>query len=664
MLWLVGSAYGAVTNTTTGASYATISAAVADAVGGDTLEIGTGTYTEQVVVDRDLTLLADPATTLVGPVGVTDVLVVQAGASLTVHDLVVLASLNDTNQRPLHVEFGAGDVTLEGCGLVGLGPMDPGTEGGAVLAETFGSLTLRDTTLSAAAASQGAALSATSTDVARPPVVLDHVTVEVPALVSNLEAVYGDHVALTVTDSSFGPLIGPAAYTWDSDLTVLRSAFCGVEAIAVWGESMGTAVVENNVFSGAVELMQLYASDGDWVIRNNAFLETSGMGSEAVSSAEIQNNVFVSGPYGLGAINNTYVHATYNWFHDVDDDIPFSHPDPSNQQDAADPRFVDYTPDGDCANDDLWLQPVVSPLIDAGDPAILDPDGSISDIGPFGGPEADPAAHADNDGDGATLLHDCDDGDATIGAATTFYQDCDGDGEGDPLVHTLSCAAQPDAPPACGAWVTVGTDCDDANPAIYAGADETCARGDSNCDGDPDLGAIDAYTYFVDGDGDGYGGVAGADCKGVPDDGVAVGGDCDDADPLAYPGASDACDGVDQDCDGLDGTDGLRPTWYADGDGDGYGDPLAAQQSCDPGPGWVSDDEDCDDSDGGVYPGRPEVCDAVDQDCNGSVDDGLDCAEDANTPKDPGGCGCAVSPTRSWGLALLLAAATARRRRP
>jgi hypothetical protein len=90
----------------------------------------------------------------------------------------------------------------------------------------------------------------------------------------------------------------------------------------------------------------------------------------------------------------------------------------------------------------------------------------------------------------------------------------------------------------------------------------------------------------------------------VDQDGVdasEVGGvDCDDGDPLSYPGAPDATgDGVDQDCDGLDGVDADRDGYASVGSG---------------GP-------DCDDADAAVHPGATETWyDAVDQDCDGACD--------------------------------------------
>ncbi len=73
--------------------------------------------------------------------------------------------------------------------------------------------------------------------------------------------------------------------------------------------------------------------------------------------------------------------------------------DGSGSQDV-DPDFVHYTDDGKAEGDDLHLRPD-SPLVDAGDPnGPRDPDGSVADLGAFGGPNADFSYYDDADNDG------------------------------------------------------------------------------------------------------------------------------------------------------------------------------------------------------------------------------------------------------------------------
>ena len=81
--------------------------------------------------------------------------------------------------------------------------------------------------------------------------------------------------------------------------------------------------------------------------------------------------------------------------------------------------------------------------------------------------------------------------------------------------------------------------------------------------------------------------------------------------------------GVDDDCDGTSGvgtTD--APTWYADGDGDGHGDADLSVAACSVPDGYVADATDCDDARADVFPGAVEVCNGIDDDCDGTTDTG------------------------------------------
>jgi hypothetical protein len=63
-------------------------------------------------------------------------------------------------------------------------------------------------------------------------------------------------------------------------------------------------------------------------------------------------------------------------------------------------------------------------------------------------------------------------------------------------------------------------------------------------------------------------------------------------------------------------------TWYQDSDGDGYGNSAVAQTGCAPSPGYVALGGDCNDADPAVHPGATEVCNGIDDDCDGTVDNG------------------------------------------
>lgn len=104
-------------------------------------------------------------------------------------------------------------------------------------------------------------------------------------------------------------------------------------------------------------------------------------------------------------------------------------------------------------------------------------------------------------------------------------------------------------------------------------------------------------------------------------DGVPASQDCDDENASAWPGAPEACDGADTDCDGLDDNDEDDIVSYPDEDGDGHGASDAPITGCDAPTGALPTGDDCDDAEAGIHPDAPETCDGVDQDCDGAVDE-------------------------------------------
>ncbi|MFN7832526.1 MAG: MopE-related protein, partial [Bacteroidota bacterium] len=204
----------------------------------------------------------------------------------------------------------------------------------------------------------------------------------------------------------------------------------------------------------------------------------------------------------------------------------------------------------------------------------------------------------------------------------TYYSDADGDGFGNADASVSTCA---DTIPA--GYVVAGTDCSDNDPAIFPGAVERCDGLDNDCNGLTDDGITLTY-YFRDTDGDGFGNTDNSLLLCVPIDTIPAGyvgisGDCNDANPLVYPGAPEVCDDLDNDCDGLPDDSLPFYTYYADADGDGYGDPVQGLETClsDVPPSFAANNLDCDDSNAAVNPAQMELAgDGLDNDCDGETD--------------------------------------------
>ena len=96
-------------------------------------------------------------------------------------------------------------------------------------------------------------------------------------------------------------------------------------------------------------------------------------------------------------------------------------------------------------------------------------------------------------------------------------------------------------------------------------------------------------------------------------------GDCDDTNAQVYSGAEEICDGLDNDCDGLVDED-AGSIFYQDSDGDGFGGSTTIQ-SCTQPSGYVVQNGDCDDSDATINPNASEICNGIDENCDGTIDD-------------------------------------------
>ncbi len=198
-----------------------------------------------------------------------------------------------------------------------------------------------------------------------------------------------------------------------------------------------------------------------------------------------------------------------------------------------------------------------------------------------------------------------------------WYLDRDGDGFGSAASGSVFSCETPD--PVDGAnYVLVDTDCNDDVAGINPSAAEACDGIDNDCNGEADFQI--APGDFEDDDGDGTVDIACGPPRGV---------DCDDLDPATGGGATESCDGRDNDCDERIDEGATDRQWFFDGDGDGHGTasnpanpPIA---SCMAPPGYTGSAGDCDDTDDERNPDASEECNATDDDCDGAVDEGGVC---------------------------------------
>ncbi len=205
---------------------------------------------------------------------------------------------------------------------------------------------------------------------------------------------------------------------------------------------------------------------------------------------------------------------------------------------------------------------------------------------------------------------------------TNFYMDGDSDGW---AVNASQCLCVPS-----GGWkalVAKVGDCDDTIAAVNPSATEICGNGvDDNCNGTQnDVGASGCVNFYADGDTDGYGiGAGSCQCFAQGVYITPLNGDCDDTNKLMNPGLSEQCDGFDNNCN-------LTTDEGCDDDGDKWCDVnmvvIGKPPVCSLGSG------DCNDTVASINPAGVEICDNIDQNCDGTTDNGCDDDKDAYCDK-------------------------------
>lgn len=200
-----------------------------------------------------------------------------------------------------------------------------------------------------------------------------------------------------------------------------------------------------------------------------------------------------------------------------------------------------------------------------------------------------------------------------LSASFAFAQVCDYDPDCIPNIRSCGCGGTQTRYTLCEGG------CSDWYPCSVADSEADCDDGlDDDCDGlidcdDPDCAPI---PFCIDEDGDSF----------------PLSVDCDDTDPEVNPEAAELCNLVDDNCDGtVDEGCTCTPEGSEKACSTDTGVCTRGVQTCLPDGTWSG----CD----GVLP-RAEDCDGLDNDCDGSIDEGCECIDGATEPcgSDIGAC--------------------------
>lgn len=230
-------------------------------------------------------------------------------------------------------------------------------------------------------------------------------------------------------------------------------------------------------------------------------------------------------------------------------------------------------------------------------------------------PSAEVCDGVDNDCDG-----DTDEEDAV--GCKVYFVDNDGDGAG---IGDGKCLCNNPGP----GFAAAGGDCNDIAKTINPGAKEVCNDIDDNCNSTTDEpGASGCSVYYKDKDGDSFGDPDDAACvcpSKKPADLIEQAGDCDDGNDKVKPGATEICNSVDDNCNGATDEEDAQgcKLHYIDIDKDLYGPTDKSKCLCAPNALYTAiKPGDCNDNNAKIKPTQLEICNNIDDDCNGKTDDG------------------------------------------
>ena len=534
-LWFIGNMASA-TDWDVGdnSSYATINEVLPLVQPGDTILLEPGDFVENVLLLDRMELTIRGAGT--GPTGsvlaygggsgddddddndVTSVLSVRSSTALTIEDLEIVGG---ANVRPASITNGSTNVVLRNVLLTG---GDQG-QGGGLLVDGGSVAIVENATISGnAAVADGGGIYINSGSLS-----VHHTTLLNNSATTGGNLFCGGSAVCLVEDSVFvggTAASGGGMLVSAADATVIRSRFCANEAnvsplLAGDGGAIAftsaTGSLRNNLFydNAAVDNGgALWVRSSPVVLTNNTFLnnQTADRGSAVFllfgeSTGELVNNLFANQQNSNNNSDNSAAvvgasvdpTGSYNLFFNNQpaDAVPGRG---FTDSIFEDPQLT-FDDASDCAS--LNIVPTLGgPTTDAGSPTILDPGGSVSDIGATGGPDV----IRDQDGDG-------------------FIE---GLGE--------------------------GLDCEDLLFDVNPDSVEVCNGIDDDCDGLPDLAdsSLDPaqiLEVWNDEDEDGWGtGDSRVACEVQPRFAVRA-GDCQDDNAAVNPGAEEACnDGLDNNC--------------------------------------------------------------------------------------------------------------------